>query len=89
MQKMGNAFGVRYGDGQSIAYPYPDVDDHLSTNQDFKLLEVGIDGGGSGIFSSIVLLEKDRLNLNTYTVWARTPSRDRCNDGNKWVSKST
>jgi len=89
IQKVGNEFGVRYGDDLSIAYRYPDVDDHLSNNQDFKLLEVGIDGGGSGIFSSIVLLERDRLDPNKYTVWARTPDGDRCNDGNKWISKST
>jgi len=89
IQKMGNEFGVRYGDGQSIAYRYPDVDDHLSNNQDFKLLEVGIDGGGSGIFSSIVLLERDKQDLNKYTVLVQTPSGDRCNDGKKWVSKST
>jgi len=89
--KMGNEFGVRHGDGgsQSIVYSYPDVDDYLSDNPDFRLLEVGIDGGGSGIFSSIALLERDRLNLNKYTVWARTPDGDRCNDGKKWVSKST
>ena len=89
IQKMDNEFGVRYGDGQSIAYRYPDVDDHLSNNQDFKLLEVGIDGGGSGIFSSIVLLERDKQDLNKYTVLVQTPSGDRCNDGKKWVSKST
>jgi len=89
--KMGNEFGVRHGDGgsQSIVYSYPDVDDYLSDNPDFRLLEVGIDGGGSGIFSSIVLLERDRLDLNKYTALVRTPSGDRCNDGNKWVSKST
>jgi hypothetical protein len=86
---MGNEFGVRYGDGQSIAYRYPDVDDHLSNNKDFRLLEVGIDGGGSGIFSSIVLLERDKQDLNKYTVLVQTPSGDRCNDGKKWVSKST
>ena len=89
--KMGNEFGVRHGDGgsQSIVYSYPDVDDYLSDNPDFRLLEVGIDGGGSGIFSSIALLERDALNPNKYTVLVRTPSGDRCNDGNKWVSKST
>jgi len=89
--KMDNEFGVRHGDGegQAIAYRYPDVDDYFSDNNDFKLLEVGIDGGGSGLFSSIVLLERDRLDLNKYTVWARTPSGDRCNDGKKWVSQST
>jgi len=89
--KMGNEFGVRHGDGesQSIVYSYPDVDDYLSDNPDFRLLEVGIDGGGSGLFSSIALLERDALDLNKYTVLVRTPSGDRCNDGNKWVSKST
>ena len=89
IQTMGNEFGVRFGDGHSIAYRYPDVDDHFANNQDFKLLEVGIDGGGSGIFSSIALLERDKQDLNKYTVLVRTPSGDRCNDGNKWVSKST
>jgi len=89
--KMGNEFGVRHGDGgsQSIVYSYPDVDNYLSDNPDFRLLEVGIDGGGSGIFSSIALLERDALNPHKYTVLVRTPSGDRCNDGNKWVSKST
>jgi len=89
IQTMDNEFGVRFGDGHSIAYRYPDVDDHFANNQAFKLLEVGIDGGGSGIFSSIVLLERDRLDPNKFTVWARTPDGDRCNDGKKWVSKST
>ena len=89
IQKMDSEFGVRYGDGQSIAYRYPDVDDHLSNNQDFKLLEVGINGGGSGTFSSIVLLERDKQDLKKYTVLVQTPSGDRCNDGKKWVSKST
>ena len=50
---------------------------------------MGIDGGGSGIFSSIALLERDKQDLNKYTLLVRTPSGDRCNDGNKWVSKST
>jgi len=89
--KMDNEFGVRHGDGegQTIAYRYPDVDDYLSDNPSFRLLEVGIDGGGSGLFSSIALLERDTLDLNKYTVLVRIPSGDRCNDGNKWVSKST
>ena len=89
IQKVGNQFGVWYGDGQSIAYRYPDIDDHLSKNKDFKILEVSIDGGGTGIFSSIVLLERDFFNLNKYKVWARTPDGDRCNDGKKSVFKST
>jgi len=50
---------------------------------------VRIDGGGSGLFSSIVFLERDRQDLNKYTVLARTPSGDRCNDGKKSISKSS
>jgi len=89
--KMDNEFGVRHGEGgsQSIVYNYPDVEDYLSDNPHFRLLEVGIDGGGSGLFSSIALLERDTLNPDKYIVLVRTPSGDRCNDGNKWVSKST
>ena len=89
IQQMGNKFGVQYGDGQSIGYRYPDVDDYLSDNPYFKLLDVRIDGGGSGLFSSIVLLERDRQDLNKYTVLARTPSGDRCNDGKKSIYKSS
>jgi len=84
-----NNVSASYGDRQSIHYSYPAKSGSASAGRDFRLLEVEIRSGGSGIFSSIVLLERDRLNLNKYTVWVRTPDGDRCNDGKKWVSKST
>ena len=87
VETQGDEFGVRYGEGQAIAYKHADVD--LSLPLGYSLLEVGIDGGGSGLFSAIALLYKDEKKPNVYEVLIDTPSGDRCNDGNKWVSKAS
>ena len=87
VQGQGNEFGVRYGEGQAVAYKYADVDLEFPTGM--RLLEVGVDGGGSGLFSSIVLLDRDQQDKTKYEVLVRTPSGDRCNDGNKWVSEAS
>ena len=87
VETQGDEFGVRYGEGQSIAYKHADIDLELPLG--IALLEVGIDGGGSGLFSSIALLYKDEKKPNIYEVLIDTPSGDRCNDGNKWVSKAS
>ncbi|MDB9752611.1 ankyrin repeat domain-containing protein [Oceanospirillaceae bacterium] len=87
VQGLGNEFGVRYGEGQAVAYKYADVDLEFPTGM--RLLEVGVDGGGSGLFSSIVLLDRDQQDKTKYEILVRTPSGDRCNDGNKWVSEAS
>ena len=87
VKTQGDEFGARYGEGQAIAYKHADVD--LKLPLGIALLEVGIDGGGSGLFSSIVLLKKDQTSSNVYEVLIDTPSGDRCNDGNKWVSEAS
>jgi len=87
VQGLGNEFGARYGDGQAAAYKYADVD--LAFPTDIRLLEVGVSGGGSGLFSSIVLLSRSQKDKTKYEVLVRTPTGDRCNDGNKWVSEAS
>ena len=81
-----NNVSASYGDRQSIHYSYPAKSGSASTGRDFRLLEVEIRSGGSGAFSSIVFLERGKVDKNKYTVWLRTPSGDRCNDGYKTVS---
>ena len=81
-----NNVSASYGDRQSIHYSYPAQSDSVATGRDFRLLEVEIRSGGSGAFSSIVFLERGKVDKNKYTVWLRTPSGDRCNDGYKTVS---
>jgi len=85
IEREGDEFGARYGDGQAVAYRYAGVDIKFPTG--YRLLEVGTDGGGSGLFSSIILLYRDQKDKTKYEVVVRTPSGDRCNDGNKWVSE--
>ena len=82
-----NNVSASYGDRQSIHYSYPAKIGSASTVQDFRLLEVEIRSGGSGAFSSIVFLERDKINQNKYTILLRTPNGDRCNDGYKTVSE--
>jgi len=86
VEQSGNNVSASYGDRQSIHYSYPVQSDSVATGRDFRLLEVEIRGGGSGAFSSIVFLERDQASQDKYTVWLRTPSGDRCNDGFKTVS---
>ena len=81
-----NNVSASYGNRQSIHYSYPAQSDSVATGRDFRLLEVEIRSGGSGAFSSIVFLERGKVDKNKYTVWLRTPSGDRCNDGYKTVS---
>jgi TPR repeat protein len=87
VQEQGNEFGARYGEGKAAAYKYADVD--LGFPIDVRLLEVGVSGGGSGLFSTIVLLNRSQKDKTKYEILVRTPSGDRCNDGNKWVSEAS